>query len=314
MRLRILLTGSNGQVGADLARLLPSIGELTAFNHASLDLTDTTALRRAVRDVRPNLIVNAAAYTKVDQAEQEISAAFAVNAEAPATLAAEAKKIGAAIVHYSTDYVFDGSKHVPYTENDPPNPVSVYGKSKLAGEEAIRASGAPHLILRTAWVYAWRGRNFLLTILRLSTEREELRIVHDQIGAPTLSREIAAGTVRILSAFAESVLDLDRFAAASGTYHMTARGEISWYEFAKAILTESAAVSTPLTWRDAATGGRPRVTRLVTPISTAEYPTPARRPAYSVLSNTRLLETFGFELPGWREQLRTLFSEDPKVC
>jgi dTDP-4-dehydrorhamnose reductase len=310
MRPRILLTGKNGQVGADLSRLLPAIADVTAFDRAQLDLADLDGLRRKVREVRPHLILNAAAYTKVDLAEQEYAAAFAANAEAPAALAAEAKNIGAAVVHYSTDYVFDGSKRSPYTETDRTNAASVYGKSKLAGEEAIRTSGVPHLILRTAWVYAPRGRNFLLTILRLSTQREELKIVRDQIGAPTLSREIATGTVRILSALGGSGFSPDAFAAIGGTYHMTAGGEVSWYEFAQAILAESAAATQPLPWLTAATGGQPRITRVVTPISTEEYPTPARRPAYSVLSNARLLETFGFQLPGWREQLRSLFRED----
>jgi dTDP-4-dehydrorhamnose reductase len=305
--IRILLTGKNGQLGSELCRLLPGLGEVVSFGRAELDLTNPDAIRRAVRDARPRLIVNAAAYTKVDQAEKEESVAFAVNAEAPALLAEEAKKIGAALVHYSTDYVFDGTKNAPYVESDPPNPLSVYGRSKLAGEEAIRASGAPHLILRTAWVYATSGHNFLLTILRLSTQREELRVVCDQFGAPTWSREIAAGTVCILSLLANPSRNSDSLATASGTYHMTAGGKTSWCHFAEAILGESSHAVRNASWFVAATNGLPQLTRRVTPITSAEYPTPASRPAYSVLSNERLRTTFGFQLPDWRTQLRAVF-------
>jgi dTDP-4-dehydrorhamnose reductase len=309
MKPRILLTGKNGQIGGELCRLLPAIGDLVAFNHADLDFADASALRQTVRGVRPDLIVNAAAYTAVDQAENEPAVAYAVNADAPALLAAEARHLGAAIVHYSTDYVFDGSKDSPYTETDPPNPIGAYGKSKLAGDQAIEASGVPHLIFRTAWVYAPRGRNFLLTILRLSTQREELKIVRDQIGAPTWSREIAAGTVRVLAGLVKPGLTSDAFSSVSGTYHMTAMGQASWHEFAQAILAEAASTTKPVPWLTAATGGLPQITRRVTPITTAEYPTPARRPAYSVLSNSRLLQTFGFQLPTWREQLDSMFHQ-----
>jgi len=307
MKPRILLTGKNGQIGAELCRRLPEIGDLSAFGHADLDLANAAALRQIVRDVRPKLIVNAAAYTAVDQAEKESLAAFAVNSGAPAILAEEAKRIGAALVHYSTDYIFDGSNTTPYTEGDPPNPVNIYGKSKLAGEQAIRASGVPHLILRTAWIYARQGRNFLLTMLRLSTQRAELRVVRDQVGAPTWSREVAAGTVRILAPLAVGSFQSDSFARISGTYHMTAAGETSWHHFAEAILEESASAHSGAAWLAAATGGLPRTARRVTPISTAEYPTPARRPAYSVLSNALLRRTFGFQLDDWHAQLRSVF-------
>jgi len=307
MGLKILLTGKNGQVGSELCRLLPSLGDLIAFSHEELDLSDLDTLRRTLHEVRPRLIVNAAAYTQVDRAESDEAAAFGVNAAAPALLAEEAQKIGAAIVHYSTDYVFDGRKTSPYLESDPPNPLGVYGKSKLGGEEAIRASGVPHLILRTGWVYASHGRNFLLTILRLSTQRDELKVVSDQRGAPTWSRETASGTVRILASLTEKGWNRDSFAAASGTYHMTAVGETSWHQFAQAILEESCSIPRQASWFVAATSGLPQVTRRVTAITTAEYPTPARRPAYSVLSNLRLQQSFGFQLPPWREQLHTLF-------
>jgi len=198
MKFRILLVGKNGQVGAELAIALPTLGEVIALDRQQLDLSKPDAIRRTIQAIRPALIVNAAAYTAVDQAEKEEAVAQALNVDAPALMAQEAKKIGAGIVHFSTDYVFDGSKRSPYVENDPSNPVSVYGKTKLAGEQAIQEVGVPHLIFRTAWVYGTRGRNFLLTILRLASQREELRIVHDQFGAPTWCREIARGTASVL--------------------------------------------------------------------------------------------------------------------
>src|SRR5580704_8804334 len=198
MKPRILLTGKTGQIGAELAILLPHLGEVIAPDRHEMNLANPTDISRVIREVRPHLVVNAAAYTAVDQAEKEEAIARAINAEAPAQMAEEAKKVGAGIVHYSTDYVFDGSRNFPYQESETPNPVSVYGKTKFAGEQAIRDTGLPHLILRTAWVYATRGRNFLLTILRLASQQEELRIVRDQIGAPTWCREIARGTVSIL--------------------------------------------------------------------------------------------------------------------
>ena len=199
MKPKILLIGRNGQVGTELSSLLPRLGELAALNRQELDLTKPDDIRRTIREVRPQWIINAAAYTAVDQAEQDEATARAVNEQAPAVIAEEAKKIGAALVHYSTDYVFDGSKKSPYEETDIPNPINVYGKTKLGGERAIQESGALHLIFRTEWVYATRGRNFLLTILRLATQKQELRVVADQIGSPTTSREIAAATVKIIS-------------------------------------------------------------------------------------------------------------------
>lgn len=337
MTLRILLTGKNGQVGSELARLLPSVGELTAFGRAELDLANPNALRRAIADVRPNLIINAAAYTAVDQAEKEEALARAINTDAPAVIAEQAKKIGAFLVHFSTDYVFDGSKRSPYTEDDPTNPLSAYGRTKLAGEEAIRSSGVPHLILRTAWVYATSGKNFLLTVLRLASTREELRIVNDQFGAPTPALAIAAVTARLVGCrsgvaptfttrssgeadkkptstnpAAEPLALLTRN---SGTYHLTTAGQTTWYEFAVAILDAVKGLASLAgrgatggqtavpNWLAAAMGDRPIVCKRVIPIATAEYPTPATRPAYSVLSNSRFASTFGFSLLDWRAQL-----------
>ena len=305
--MRILLTGKRGQIGAKLAVLLARLGDVAAFDRHELDLLNPAHVRRAIRDAQPNMIVNAAAYTSVDQAEREEKQARIINVDAPALMAEEAKRIGASLVHYSTDYVFDGSSSLPYTETDQPNPINVYGKTKLAGEEAIRAVGAQHLIFRTAWVYGTTGRNFLLTVLRLLTEREELKVVNDQFGAPTWSQEIATGTERILRQFSQQGRDsISKF---GGTYHMTAASKTSWFQFAKMILEEASRMPRGIPWFETATKGQPLVTRCVTAITTEEYPMPARRPSYSVLSNSRLKQDFGFELPAWPLQLRAVFAE-----
>ena len=276
--MRILLTGRNGQVGWELERKLAPLGEVIATDRATLDLADPDQIRRAVREARPEVIVNAAAYTAVDQAEREPEIAFAVNATAPRVLAEETERIGALLVHYSTDYVFDGKKSAPYLEDDSPAPLNVYGRSKLAGEEAVGRSGCHHIVLRTSWVYGARGRNFLLTVLRLAKERPELRIVADQIGAPTWCRALAEATKEIISGALDDL-------SASGLYHATNGGETSWFEFAVEIL-RIAGIETP-----------------VRPIATAEYPTPAVRPANSRLQNSKLRSVFGLSLPDWRSSL-----------
>jgi dTDP-4-dehydrorhamnose reductase len=304
----ILLTGKNGQVGRALSVSLPRVGEVVALDREQLDLSKPDEIRRVIQAVRPTIIVNAAAYTAVDQAESNEAAAQAANADAPCVMAEEAKRIGAALVHFSTDYVFDGAKRAPYVETDVPRPQNVYGRTKLAGEQAIQESGVPHLIFRTAWVYAREGHNFLLTVLRLATQRETLRIVQDQIGAPTWSWEIADATTNILAQICGSQDPLPSFSTVSGLYHMTAAGETSWYNFARVILKEArhhAPHSLP--WFTVATNHRPLIARFVSPITTAEYPTPARRPAYSVLSNARLACAFRTYLPDWRMQLRSVF-------
>lgn len=311
MNSRILLTGKGGQVGSALQGLLPRLGETIAFGRAELDLADPDAIRRVVRDVRPGLIVNAAAYTAVDRAETEQAAAWAANAAAPGVLAEAAKQVGAALVHYSTDYVFDGSKTSPYEEDDAIRPMNAYGKTKFAGEQAIRDAALPHLILRTAWVYAVRGKNFLLTILRLATQNQELRVVADQMGAPTWSGMIAAATVRILEQASPAGAAFARMPEFSGTYHLTASGRTSWCGFAQAILEECSDPERVGPWLASVTGGRPLIAQRVNAITTAEYPTPARRPAYAVLSNERLRRTFGFELPEWRAQLRMALRDLP---
>jgi dTDP-4-dehydrorhamnose reductase len=324
-RLRILLTGKNGQIGSELAQLLPHLGEFTAVGRNELHFANPDDIRRVVAQTGPNLIINAAAYTAVDQAEKEEPLARAINADAPAIIAEQAKKIGAFLIHYGTDYVFDGAKRSPYSEDDPTNPLGAYGRTKLAGEEAIRASGVPHLILRTAWVYATTGKNFLLTILRLASSREELRIVNDQFGAPTWARPIAHATARLIGAPAglltpgipaDSTAEL-RFpppdplaflTERAGTYHLTSSGVTTWHEFAVAILDAARNIPLGTSWLAAATSGRPFMVKRIIPITTQEYPTPARRPAYSVLSNARFSETFGFSLSDWHSQLAQAIS------
>jgi dTDP-4-dehydrorhamnose reductase len=305
MKRSVLLTGKTGQIGSQLYGFLSPLSQVFAPERTELDLARPESIRRVIREVRPQLVVNAGAYTAVDAAENDATSAFAVNAEALAVLSEEAKGVDALLVHYSTDYVFDGTKGSPYIETDATNPLNTYGKSKLAGEQAIRESGVAHVILRTSWVYATRGRNFLLTILRLACEREELRVVSDQTGAPTCAEEIAAATSKIL----ERVFAPDNRPAMElcGTYHMTAGGETTWYGFAKAILEEASHASAEPAWFAAATKGHPLIARRVVAIPTAEFPTPARRPAYSVLSNARLLESFGTQLPDWRSQVHRCF-------
>jgi len=280
---RILLTGKSGQVGYELQRALASLGDIIAPDRAELDLAQPPTIERALQAHRPDIIVNAAAYTAVDRAEAERDLAVTVNAAAPVVIAREAARLGALLVHYSTDYVFDGEKKAPYIEDDAPNPISVYGASKLEGEKAIRASGCRHLIFRTSWVYAARGKNFLLTVLRLAGERPELRIVDDQFGAPTTARMLARAT--------EAVLARPWDDRASGTYHMTAAGRTTWCGFAREIVAAKG-LATP-----------------VVPIRTEEYPLPARRPRNSMLDNTKLHRTFGVRLPNWQEGLSQTLAE-----
>ena len=278
MRPTILVTGAGGQIGFDVARLLEPHGDVIAADRASLDLADPDAIVAAVRGAKPKLIVNAGAYTAVDRAESEASLAQAVNARAPGILAEEASRLGALLVHYSTDYVFDGKGTTPYSEDAPTAPLNVYGQTKLDGEHAVAAAGRHALVFRTSWVYGLRGRNFLLTIRRLAAERDEISIVADQVGVPNWSRALAEATVRILAA------GLPEAAERAGLYHLSASGQASWHEFAQAIVGDAK---------------RPRVV----PITTAEYPAPARRPAYGVLATRRFEATFGFGLDDWRETL-----------
>lgn len=284
--MKILLTGKNGQVGYELERSLQGLGEVIALDRKQMNLADLRQVREVIRSVQPDLIVNPAAYTAVDKAESEIELAMCINGDAPGVMAEEAKKLGAAMIHYSTDYVFDGSKESAYTEDDAPNPVNAYGKTKLAGEEAIRAVGIPHLIFRTSWVYGLRGRNFLLTVLRLANERDELRIVADQFGAPTWSRTLADTTAHIVSQARAAQGKQDWWLQNTGLYHLTAQGKTSWHGFTEAILSHASVAKKPT----------------VTPIRTEEYPLPARRPHNSVLNCDRLVQRF-CELPRWETGL-----------
>lgn len=288
--MRILVTGAGGQVGWELRRALAPLGEVIALGRDALDLGRPDDLRERVRALAPQAIVNAAAYTAVDRAESEPALARAVNAIAPGILAEESLRLGAALVHYSTDYVFDGTKESPYVEDDPTNPLGVYGRTKLEGERAIGASGCRHLTLRTSWVFGARGRNFLLTMLRLARERRALRVVNDQVGAPTWCRDIAEATGRLLEG---------DYAApgAAGLFHLTAGGATSWFGFAQAIFAS------------------PELARLgitppaLEPIPASAYPTPARRPANSRLDCARLERAAGIRLPAWEAGLAGALSE-----
>lgn len=279
--MKILITGAAGQLGRELRRSLAPLGEVVACDRSQLDLAAPDALRATVREIVPDLIVNAAAWTAVDKAESEPAAAHAINATAPGILAEEAKRLDAQLIHYSTDYVFDGSGDQPWTEADTTGPLSVYGQSKLAGEQAIAATGGRHLILRTSWVFGLHGANFMKTMLRLAAERDELRVIGDQFGAPTWTRHLADATA-IVAARADSP---------SGLYHLAAAGETSWHGYAEAIFTEARKL-----------GLLPKIPT-VRRIASADFPLPAPRPANSRLDCSRFTADFGLALPDWRTGL-----------
>jgi dTDP-4-dehydrorhamnose reductase len=298
---RILVVGGQGQVGWELRRSLATLGEVIAVGRQSapnaLDLSQPEAILPLVEAIQPNWIVNAAAYTAVDKAEQEPEQAQTINAVAPGLLAEAAGRVGAQLVHYSTDYVFDGRATAPYQEDDTPNPQGAYGRTKLEGEEAIAKAGCDWLILRTAWVYGSRGHNFMRTMRRLAREREELRVVADQLGAPTWSRHIAEATAQILAQLGE---DRAAWHRACGVYHLTSAGEASWHAFASAIVEYQRLRESIVCQR-------------VTAITTADYPTPAKRPAYSVLNCDKLATTFGIRLPDWKTALGQV-QDDIDAC
>lgn len=295
-RPRILLLGATGQVGRELDAAFADFGELTGADRGAADLTRPEQIRSLVRRAEPEVILSAAAYTAVDRAESEPALAMAINAEAPGVLAEEALRLGALLVHYSTDYVFDGSKQEPWTEADEPHPLNQYGASKLAGEQAIMGSGCRSLIFRTSWVYGPRGHNFLFTMLRLARERDRIAVVADQFGAPTSSIEIAAATRKIV----EGVMG-GRFGEEkdwAGVYHLTCAGATSWFGFAQAIFARAGDLL----------GGK---TPQLAPIATEDYPTPAQRPRNSLLSNARLKARFGMELASWPAALDAVFAAIP---
>jgi dTDP-4-dehydrorhamnose reductase len=286
---RILLTGKDGQVGWELQRTLAPLGKVWSYDRKGLDLSNADALVTVIRELKPDLIVNAAAYTAVDKAEKDQDSAYAINGIAPGIMAEEAKRCDAVLIHYSTDYVFNGISKKPYLENDAVSPLNVYGKSKLQGEQAIQTVSGKHLILRTSWVYGMRGKNFLLTILRLGKEKEFLKIVGDQFGAPTWSRLIAGTTAQM--AFHALNLSKDN---QWGIYHLTASGQTSWFNFAEEIFKAYCKFHT---------NGHEIVTPKLQAISTFEYPLPAVRPQFSVLSNEKLLKNFQLKMPDWNESL-----------
>lgn len=282
--MRILVLGRHGQVGNALTQSLQGLGELIALDRTQLDLSNTDAIRTALRELQPQMIINAAAYTAVDAAESDEATAFQINAEAPRVIAEESERLGSALIHYSTDYVFDGGKQGAWLEDDVTAPLSVYGRSKLAGEQAITDVGGTHLILRTSWVYGLHGKNFLLTMLKLAETRDELAIVDDQIGAPTWAVTIADATAAIIRDAGEPA----QLAALSGVYHLCEGGHTSWFGFAQAIFSHTSVQRKPK----------------LRPITTAEYPTPAKRPSNSMLNTDKFRHTFG-DLPAWDDALQT---------
>lgn len=284
--MKILVTGTNGQVGYELERSLQGLGEIVAVGRGQMDLSDLQQVRDVIRSVKPDLIVNPAAYTAVDKAESEPELAMRINGEAPAVMAEEARKLGAGIIHYSTDYVFDGSKEAAYLETDPTCPVNVYGATKLAGEQAIQAAGVPHLILRTSWVYGMRGKNFLLTVMRLAAERDELRIVGDQFGSPTWCRTIADTTAQLVARLDAQSGVVGAMEELSGIYNLTCAGRTSWHGFTEEII------------KHASIARKPKVTA----IRTEEYPLPAPRPHNSELCGDRL-RALGVHVPRWQDAL-----------
>lgn len=287
--MKILLLGCNGQVGWELQRSLTVLGNLTSLDrhgqdNLSGDLTDPEALAATVKSLKPDIIVNATAYTAVDRAESEPEQARLINAQAPARLAKAAKAINAWLVHYSTDYVFSGSGNTPWHEDDPPAPLNVYGQTKLEGEEAIRESGCNHLIFRTSWVYAARGHNFIRTMLRLAGEREGLRVIDDQFGVPTSAELIADIT-------AHAIHFIKRDNSLRGTYHLAPSGETTWWDYARLVIAEASRAGLDLKVSD----------KDIVPVPTEEFPTPAVRPRNSRLDTSRLQQTFGLYLPAWED-------------
>lgn len=297
---QILVTGSTGQVGSELLQTLESLGEVVAPGRDGMDLANLASVRQAIRSLRPRWIVNPAAYTAVDKAESEPDLAYAINADAVRVIGEEARAIGAGVIHFSTDYVFDGKGSTFYVETDATGPVSVYGASKLAGEIALAESGAGHIIFRTSWVYGGRGKNFLLTILKLARERDTLRVVADQYGAPTWSRDLARMTAEVIrrceAASTEKALS-DVLADVGGVYHAAGAGQTTWHGFA----AEAVGLQ-----HEREPGGR---FAQIEAITTAEYPTPARRPANSRMNCRKLEEQFGWKMMDWQDSLSRVLSE-----
>jgi dTDP-4-dehydrorhamnose reductase len=301
--LKIVIIGRNGQLASEANRQFQGLGEIDCIGRPEFDLLDIDKMRAQLRRIKPSVVVNTAAYTAVDQAESEPEAAMKINSAAPEAMAEEAKQLGALFITYSTDYVFDGTSTSSYEETDATAPLNVYGVSKLRGERAVSAVGGSYLIFRTSWVYGVSGKNFLNTILKIAAERKELRVVDDQIGAPTWSRALATATRNIIEqlmakASSAKIPIAEALGDRRGIYHMTAAGTVSWYGFASAIVEE-------MRKRGLSEGTLARVT----PVPSSQYPTPAARPHNSRLSNKKLSSTFGVALPSWRESLSAVFDE-----
>ncbi|MDX1484469.1 MAG: dTDP-4-dehydrorhamnose reductase [Alphaproteobacteria bacterium] len=294
----ILLIGGDGQLGGALRPALAHLGAVHAPDPAALDLASNDSILAALREIEPGLIVNTGAYTAVDRAESEPDLAMAVNGIAPGILATEARRLDATLVHFSTDYVFDGSAEHPYTEDDAPAPLNAYGRSKVAGENAITAAGGAYLVFRTSWLYSLRGANFLLTMRRLACEREELQVVDDQRGAPTWAGWVAESVAQILSGV-DQASGSRWLGERAGIYHLTAAGATTWFGFTEAIIAHMRAAGEKVT------------VKKIVPVPTSHYPTPARRPAWSVLDCTKVRERFGIVSSDWREQLRRCLSQRP---
>jgi dTDP-4-dehydrorhamnose reductase len=294
-KLKILLTGKNGQVGFELQRALAPLGAVVAVGREACNLGDADGLRELVRRVAPDVIVNPAAYTAVDKAESDPESAFAINARAPGVLGEEAARLGALVIHYSTDYVFDGAKAGAYIEDDQPAPQSVYGRTKLAGERALVEANPHHLLLRTSWVVGAHGDNFAKTMLRLAAEREQLSVVADQFGAPTSAALLADLTAHLVRQYQRDGAQAFPY----GTYHVTAAGESNWYNYARFVLGYALAAGKPLKVGP----------EQIVPLKTEQYPTPARRPANSRLETRRFRETFGLRLPPWQEGLSQVLAQ-----
>lgn len=288
---KILLIGKNGQVGSELNQILPNIGDLISMDRSQIDLAKPEMIPPIIQEIKPNIIVNAAAYTAVDKAESEVELAEKINTITPKILAEESEKLGSTLIHISTDYVFDGTKNTPYLEEDITNPISVYGQTKLAGENAIKQTNSNYIILRTAWVYGVYGKgNFVKTMLKLGQEREQLKVVIDQVGCPTYAYDIAQVIASLIANFSQEK-NIPK------TYHFTNSGVISWYDFAVTIFEEAKQLDYPLKVKE------------IIPITTNEYPTPAKRPAYSVLSNKKISSKLGYYSPYWRYSLRKMLYE-----
>ena len=292
--MKILLFGKNGQVGWELNRSLQSLSDVITLDREQADFSNPESLRQIIQEIKPDVIINAVAYTAVDKAEEEESLAEKINSIAPAVLAEEALKIGALFVHYSTDYVFDGSKNSPYLETDTANPINVYGRTKLAGEQAVRSSGCDYLIFRTSWVYASRGHNFLLTMLKLAKDRDELSVVSDQTGSPTSARLIADTTLVCLQ---QSIKERFTRIFSSHLYHLTTSGKTSWHGFAEEIM------------RVAKEQGLPVNVKNISQVPTSSYPTPAKRPLNSQLGLNKIESNFTIKMPDWKVALKTTIQD-----